>query len=161
MKQDFVRRTRIPGLDLGRAWKLIHDAEAIAGCSSHIDGAEEVGEREWTARLFSTVGPFTVRAPIQVSIIEEQPPLMVRVRIRGEERTVGTRLAVDMVGRLQPDTEMADALLEGSYEVTGTVANLGGALVRREAEAMIHEFWDRFCAMLSTQAQRRDVGRAD
>jgi carbon monoxide dehydrogenase subunit G len=161
MKQSFVRRSQIDGLDLAAAWDLIHDVRAIEACSSHIDEATAIAEREWSARLRSSVGPFTVSAPIQVRIMEEEPPSMVKVRIRGEDRVVGTRLAVDLVGRLLPDKETAAAVLEGSYEVTGQVANLGSALVKRQAEAMIQEFWVNFCAALSRHADARTTENSE
>lgn len=136
-------------------WDLLHDEAELASCSSHVeDVREEDPGRVWSATLTSAVGRFKIGAPIQLAIVEEEPLRRLVVRLSGEDRSVGTRLLVQASGSFEPNAGSVILHAEGTYEVTGTVANLGSALVRKQARQMLGEFWDRLVAKIAATDPR-------
>lgn len=136
MEDVFTREMKLASPD--GLWDLVHDVEALAACSAYVSDVTE-SEGGWQASLVSKVGPFKLEAPLFVEIVNEREMESIDVRARGEDTRVGTRLSVDATLELQPSQNRA--VLNGRYEVTGSVANLGSAVVRRHAKQMIDDFW--------------------
>lgn len=156
MKETFERGMAIHGLEPSTVWDLSHDHELLASCSSHIqDVVEDVAGTSWSATLSSRIGRFGVSAPITVEIEEELPSQRMVVRLSGEDRAVGTRLAVHIVAELDHAGNSVTVRMHGAYEVAGKVANLGSALVKKQASSMIDEFWINFGAEMKKQGADR------
>jgi len=85
---------------------------------------------------------------MDVEIVEEKPLEEVSIRASGQDRGPGTRLVVEALvrlDRLDGDTHLT---LQGWFDLRGRGAKLGAAVARRQAEAMIDEFWTNLTASL-------------
>lgn len=161
MIDTFSRSTQIElPLEGRRIWEFLHDERSMAECSQHIHDVQMTSPGgAWSAVLTSRIGRFTVSAPLTVTIVEEELGEWLSVEARGHDRKVGTRLHVTAVlrrenGDPEAGTEAGSRLhLEGCYEVTGKVANLGSGIVRRHAESMVEDFWTTFTSRVIAHAR--------
>jgi carbon monoxide dehydrogenase subunit G len=152
MKDTFERRMAV-GLPLADAWTYLHDVDALASCSSYLQPVEVIEDgRRWSTVLQDRVGPFRLSAPVVVEILDERDLQSIEMRASGQDRGLGTRLRVDaaMQCRHSDDGDGTALVMRGTYDVTGRVAALGAAVVRRQAGTMIDEFWRNLEALLGT-----------
>lgn len=132
-------------------WATLHDVDHLAACSSHLGPVTIIEpDQRWKTSLQDRVGPFKLSAPMDVEIIEESPLSEISIRASGQDRGLGTRLAVEATVQIHQTNGDAILALEGSYELKGRVASLGGTVARRQAETMIDEFWDNLTTGLQT-----------
>ncbi|MQA76748.1 MAG: hypothetical protein GEU88_21055, partial [Solirubrobacterales bacterium] len=109
---------------------------------SIVDDAQEI-ERlaRYTAVLMDRIGPFKLRADLDITVDEVREPHRIHVRAAGEDRQVGSRLVVDAVLEIEPDASGAHVRAGGTYEVTGRVAAMGGGTIRKKAERILDNFF--------------------
>lgn len=142
--QDSFERSMTIASAQETVWALLHDVDELASCSSHLGAVTTVEiNRLWKATLEDRVGPFKLSALIDVEIISEDPMETVAIRASGQDRGLGTRLVVEaaVTTRSADEPGTVDVVMQGSYDITGRVATLGAAVVRRQANSMLDEFW--------------------
>jgi carbon monoxide dehydrogenase subunit G len=156
MQDAFVREmtvSRVRGEDV---WPLLRDVDMLAGCSSAIGQVEErkLGQ-EWSVSLIRKVGRFQMAAPLDVVILSEDEGKELRVEARGTDRKIGARLNVDASMEMDT-TDQGDVRLRlrGHYEVTGRIASLGSAIVRRHAIELVDEFSQNLVVAVERRARQ-------
>jgi carbon monoxide dehydrogenase subunit G len=126
-----------------RAWDLLTDVEQVA---SWITILEEVRELDhlahYQAVLRDRVGPFKLRADLEIIVSEVTPGAAISFAAAGEDRQIGSRLAVSARMVLNRDTEgKTSVTVSGSYEVVGRVATLGAGAIRKKADTILSQFF--------------------
>jgi len=160
MREDFTREAEV-ALQRSVVWDVLNDVDALASCSTRLaEVTSVVADQEWQLVLSDRVGPMTLSAPMSVTVVERTPTEQVRIVARGHDRLLGTRLEVEAsVGCAEtPTVDQTRVTLVGSYDVSGKAANLGSTIVRRQAKAMIDEFWQNFSARLDQDDAARRPG---
>jgi len=122
-------------------WNVLID---VARVSSWVSVVGEVTEHEHLAR-YSTVledrlGPFKLRADLEVLVTAFSEHEFVTIRADGEDRQVGSRITVDATLALAPTDAGCEVRIEGRYEVTGRVATMGASTIRQKADKILSEF---------------------
>ena len=155
MEQEFSLRANV-ALNHELVWELVHDYQLLADCSSSVGQLSKVdADLKWKTSLSSQLGPFQISAPLVVEILEDDRESGNLVIVaQGEDKTVGTRLLIRANATIQPDSATAGAIvsLNGAYEVSGKVANLGSGLVKRHADRMLTEFWWNLLKVMDRRA---------
>ena len=141
-------RTIAVSADAATCWKILTDVERVAGWVSIVGS---VGEREhlrsYTALLEDRMGPFRLRADLEIQVRDVVEGRSLSLRAEGEDRQVASRIAVDATLRIAgPGVEEggddgSTVSVEGSYEVTGKVATLGASMIRSKAQKLLDEFF--------------------
>lgn len=138
----FDRRITSP-LTVAEVWRILTDVEVLA---SWIPIIEDVEVEQYLARyravIADRVGPFKLRADLDVRLSDVRPEEFVRLSASGEDRQVGSRIAVEVGVSLEPSTESGGTLISfsGNYAVVGRIATLGDGTIRRKADKLLEVF---------------------
>ena len=91
--------------------------------------------------LADKLGPFKLRADVNVVVGEREPGSSIRARGDGEDRQIGSRLVIEVALALEERDGSTQLDLSGSYEVTGRPASLGAGAIRKKAANILAEFF--------------------
>lgn len=138
---NFSRELEVTA-DAQQCWVVLTDVPRLVGWVSIVDEAKEIAELEhYTAVLLDRLGPFKLRADLDIVVSEVEPGRRIRVRASGEDRQVASRIAVDATMSLTPRDTGTTVSVNGSYEVVGRVATLGAGMIANKAQKLINEFF--------------------
>lgn len=143
MQQEFIREFDA-GAPATQIWTTIIEVERLVSWISILHSAQEV-ERlaRYTATLEDRLGPFRLRADLEVTVTEAVEARSITVHAEGEDRQVGSRIGVTGTLALQPIESGTHVVVTGNYEVTGKAASLGAGSIRKKANAILDEFCSR------------------
>ena len=133
-----------------RVWEVLMDVERVAGWVGLVGEVREIEPlARYQAELTDRMGPFRLRADLQVRILEIEQGRRVALEAEGEDRQVRSRIKLEVALHVRDGTsESTDVRLEGRYEVTGRVATLGASMIRHKAQKIL----DHFCAQAEEAA---------
>jgi uncharacterized protein len=125
------------------SWAAMVDVPRLVSWVSIVEDAVEVEPlSNYTAVLMDRLGPFKLRADLEVTVSDVQMGSSLKVRAVGEDRQVGSRLLVlaDLV--VKPAEDGSTIVVDGVYEVTGKVASMGSGTINKKAQKILDEFFD-------------------
>lgn len=145
MASDEFRREVVAKTDRRSTWSVLTDVSRIAGWVSIVSEVREAARLErYSAVLADRVGPFKLKADLDVRVSEAVDGERLHVVAAGEDRQVSSRLSVDAVLTLREDSPTSTLVtIEGRYEVVGRVASMGTGIITRKAEKILEEFFER------------------
>jgi carbon monoxide dehydrogenase subunit G len=149
MRQEFHKTVSVDA-PVGAVWSAVGDVREVLGWISIVEAVHEVeaGNR-YTVVLADKLGPFKLRADVDVAVQERLEGKRIVARGDGEDRQIGSRLTIEVALDLA-STETGTAIdVRGSYEVTGRPASLGAAAIRKKAQKILDEFFAR-AALVAT-----------
>ena len=144
-------RSQIVAADPERCWTVYTDVPRLVTWVSILDDAKEIAPLEtYTAVLADRLGPFKLKADLDIKVSEVLPGEHIRVRADGEDRQVASRIAIDAV--LAMDRQEIGTLVcaRGNYEVVGRVATMGASMIVKKANKILDEFFARSVAELGS-----------
>jgi len=138
------------GSDREKCWAVLTDVPRLVSWVSIVQDAQEVSPLErYTAVLMDRLGPFKLRADLDISVDEVRENEHVHVKAAGEDRQVSSRIGIDASLSLTPtDGGGTRIAVTGSYEVIGRVATLGAGMIRQKAAKILDEFFAHAAAEL-------------
>jgi carbon monoxide dehydrogenase subunit G len=135
-------------------WDFLWDVPRLAAC---IPGATEVrtiedGKR-YAAVVGERVGPFRVRFPLEIEVLDVEPPLRLRARAGGRD--------VNVDGLVKVDIDVSLTVVEGGtalrlcaeIAVLGKLGTLGHSVIVRKGTEIV----DRFAGAVRTHLEARGV----
>lgn len=131
--------------DATTCWKVLTDVPRLVDWVSIVDDAQEIDPLgKYSAVLMDRLGPFKLKADLDISVSDVEIGKRIRVRAAGEDRQVSSRIGIDAVLTLV-DLDDGGTLVgvDGSYEVVGRVATLGAGMIRQKAAKILDEFFGR------------------
>ena len=135
-------RTISVGADAASCWKVLTDVQRVAGWVSIVGAVDEREHlRSYGAVLEDRMGPFRMRADLDIDVRDVIEGRSISLRAEGEDRQVASRIAVDATLRIEGDGEGSTVAVEGTYEVTGKIATLGASMIRNKARKLLDEFF--------------------
>lgn len=143
MRQEFRERVRLAG-DREAVWETVGDVPTVLSWISIVGAAEEVEpDSRYRAVLEDRLGPFRLRADLDVHVLTREAGHRISARGDGEDRQIGSRLIVEVELVLEEEPEGGTAVdVHGSYEVTGRPASLGASSIRKKAAKVLAEFFE-------------------
>ena len=143
MASEQFARELVVTSDPGRCWAVLTDVGQVA---SWVTIAHDVKEIErlaaYTAVLQDKLGPFKLRAllDIRVEVLEEGR--QVRMRASGKDVQINSQITVDATLSLRPTDDGGTVVsTEGTYQVVGRVATMGAGVIRKKADKILEEFF--------------------
>jgi carbon monoxide dehydrogenase subunit G len=125
------------------AWGVLTDVERMASWVAVLEKVEVLAELEhYSAVLADRLGPFKLRADLDILLSDVEINRRVRVRAEGEDRQVASRITIDAVLSIEPRGEGSMVRVQGSYDVAGRVATLGASIIAKKADHLLAEFFD-------------------
>jgi uncharacterized protein len=140
MIQSFARTVVLPA-QVDRTWQVVGAfAEVLSWFSIVADATEIEPSRRYAAVLADRIGPFRLRADLNIDIAMDEARRTIRAQGSGEDRQIGSRIAINV--ELQLSAVKGDTQLDvrGTYEITGRPATLGAASIIKKAERALDEF---------------------
>lgn len=142
MASDTFERRQHVRADAAQCWAALTDVQRLASWVSVLQEVEELAHLEsYKAVLQSRVGPLKLRANLDVSVEVIQEGSHVRVKAAGRDAQVNSAISIDAALRLEEGDSGTDVITEGSYQVTGRVASMGGGIIRKKAKEVLEEFF--------------------
>lgn len=154
MHQTFERRFEV-AVPPGQVWQTVTDVERLVSWISVLHSAREIEPLStYTATLEDRLGPFRLRADLDVTVTDSTPPEQITVRAEGEDRQVGSRISVLGTVTLRPAGAGTAVTVVGEYEVTGRAASLGASTIRKKANVILEEFCVQATAELGAASSK-------
>jgi uncharacterized protein len=138
---NFTRELTVSA-DPAACFQALTDVPRLVSWVAIVDNAVE-HERlaSYSAVLLDRLGPFKMRADLDIKLSEVSEPSHLRVQAAGEDRSVASRLGVDATLRLEEAGPGTRILVKGSYEVVGKVATLGAGTITKKANKILDDFF--------------------
>lgn len=126
----------------GSCWDTLTDVPTLVSWISVLDEGREIEPlQRYSAVLMDKVGPFRLKADLDIRLSDVRPGSQVRLRAAGEDRQVGSRISVDAEVRLAARGDGTALSVDGFYEVAGRIATLGAGTIRKKADNLLDEFF--------------------
>jgi uncharacterized protein len=124
------------------SWAALIDVSRLVSWVSVLEDAVELEPlSKYTAVLQDRLGPFKLRADLDVTVSEVEQGSSLKVRAVGEDRQVGSRLLVLASLQVRPKSDGSTIVVDGVYEVTGKVASMGSGTINKKAQKILDEFF--------------------
>lgn len=124
-------------------WQLVTDVSQLVSWISILGEATEIEPlAQYSAVLVDKIGPFKLRADLDIRLSDVVPGQSLTLVATGEDRQVSSRIRVNAVLTVQATPDGSSVGVSGSYEVTGRVATMGAGTIRKKATKLIDEFFD-------------------
>lgn len=150
-REEFSRNIAAP-CSRSEAWKVLTDVQKLASWISIVNSLKEHAPLDsYTAVLEDRLGPFRLRADLDIDVIGIVEDEEITARASGEDRQVSSRIAVQCRLALEDaGSGGTNVQLYGTYEVVGRVASLGESSIKRKANIVLEEFFTNLSDALAS-----------
>ncbi len=139
--QDVARTVRVAARPEA-AWAALLDFPRVASWLPVVRDLREVEPlRRYTTVLEDRLGPFAMRADLQIDVAADASQHRLRVSGAGEDRQVASRISAALDLTVVPQGEGSDIVVSGRYEITGRIATLGAGAIRKKGEKVLEDFF--------------------
>jgi uncharacterized protein len=140
-REEFERRLQLSSPP-DEVWRVVTDVPRLIEWISILEDAETVEElSRYRATLRDRLGMFSLRADLDIRITDHEDAKWLRGTAEGEDRQVGSRIAVALELSLDGEGGGTELTVTGTYEVTGRVATMGASTIHRKADKIVEEFF--------------------
>ncbi|WP_321945768.1 SRPBCC family protein [Paraburkholderia sp. J10-1] len=136
-----------------RAWALMQDIEAVAGCMPGAKITERVDDTHYKGTITVRLGPATMSFKGDIEVLAlDAAARSLHLLGKGTDSTGSSAATMDLTASVEPTGETCT--LTGKSEVTmsGKAAALGGRLMGPVSEQLLKQFVANFSARLSAMA---------
>src|SRR5689334_11639298 len=130
------------------AWNLLRDTKRLSALIPSVESvtpvdADGAGER-YLAKVVERVGPFRLRLNLEVRSVQAVQPPLLQAEVSGVDLLGQTRLSGTLSVELKKASSAETLLtMDSRLEVTGKLATLGAAPIRRRANELFARFAER------------------
>jgi carbon monoxide dehydrogenase subunit G len=141
MKQEFHEVLQLKATPEA-VWKTVSDIPTVLSWISIVGSVQEIqrGER-YSVVLEDKLGPFRLRADLDIAVRERVDGRSIRATGDGEDRQAGSRLIIEVALDVAERDYGTELDVSGTYEVTGRPAALGAGSIRKKAAKILTEFF--------------------
>lgn len=148
-----IEREVTIGASQARVWEFLWDVPRLAAC---IPGASDVraiedGKR-YAAVVADKVGPFRVKFPLEIEVLEVHAPDHLRARAGGRDTMVDGLVKVDLDVSLAEAAQGTALRLAADIAVLGKLGTLGHSVIVRRGNDIIDRFTSAVCRALENPA---------
>jgi carbon monoxide dehydrogenase subunit G len=131
-----------------RVWAAIWDIPTLASWVPGCTSAVALDESTYRAHLEQRVGPLTASFDLHLSVVETEPPELIRIHGEGADRRLRSDIRVDTEVTLEPAGEATVFRYRHDLSVFGRLGALGFPVIQRKARDIEAEFARRASASL-------------
>jgi carbon monoxide dehydrogenase subunit G len=126
-----------------QTWAALTNVPLLVAWVSAVEDAIEIEPlAKYTAVLMDRLGPFKLRADLDIVLTDVVVGKSLVVKASGEDRQVGSRLSVEVSLSIEPLKPRGNLVsVRGAYEVTGKVAGMGSGSINKKGEKIMDEFF--------------------
>lgn len=138
-----------------QVWDVLWEVERIARCLPGCERAETVVEHEqYEAIVQERVGPFKVKFPLQIRVIEADAPHRIKAQASGKDSAMGSSLKVTFELNITPLEGGSRIDLAADAAILGKIASLGQGIIAKKADAIVTQFAERIRREIAPSASR-------
>ena len=136
-------RTVTVNADRDLTWATITDVDELASWVGILHDIEVVSFLEkYNAVLEDKVGPFKLRADLAIDVAVPEDRVRVELTAAGRDRAVDSKIVINASLELSDIEAGGTAIaVEGTYQVTGRAASMGGGIIRKKADGVLNDFF--------------------
>src|SRR2546429_6370288 len=132
------------------AWNLLRDTKRLAALIPSVESVTSVDVEKHVARIVERVGPFRLSLKLEVKIVQAVEPSLLQAELSGADSHGQNRLSGTICAELKKASSAGTLLsMDSRVEVTGTLATLGAAPIRRRANELFAQFAERLQGQFS------------
>ena len=132
------------------AWNLLRDMKRLAALIPSVESVTPVDVEKHVARIVERVGPFRLSLKLEVKIVQAVEPSLLQAELSGADSHGQNRLSGTICAELKKASSAGTLLsMDSRVEVTGTLATLGAAPIRRRANELFAQFAERLQGQFS------------
>ncbi|PYR99287.1 MAG: hypothetical protein DMG16_18445 [Acidobacteria bacterium] len=132
------------------AWNLLRDTKRLAALIPSVESVTPVDVEKHVARIVERVGPFRLSLKLEVKIVQAVEPSLLQAELSGADSHGQNRLSGTICAELKKASSAGTLLsMDSRVEVTGTLATLGAAPIRRRANELFAQFAERLQGQFS------------
>ncbi len=141
MFQEFTKTIELTSAPK-TVWDAMLDVRRVASWLSIVRDVTDVDPpRRYTALLEDRLGPFAMRADLEVTVEADQDRQRMHVAAAGEDRQVASRISATIDLAIEPRPTGTGLTVSGRYEITGRIATLGSGPIRKKGDKVLEEFF--------------------
>ena len=150
MARETLERSLTVAAPADAVWERLTDMTTVASWLPVVHSVSEVAPLQtYRAILQDKVGPFSLKADLDIDVTELDEHRRIAVHAAGEDRQVRSRITIDAAVEIGATDGTTAVSVSGTYEITGRVATLGASTIRAKARKMVDEFCVRAQAGLA------------
>lgn len=134
-------------VDPGRAWAILSDLKAVAGCMPGAELTEQLSDTSYKGGVKVKVGPAVAQFGGQVDVLEKDDPGRKMVlRGKGADKG-GSSASMDLAATIEADpANPAASVLHGDAAVivNGKFAQFGGRMMVQVSDMILAQFVENF-----------------
>ncbi len=132
-------------IEIGRSpeqvWGFLWDVERVTRCLPGCREARTVVPHErYAAVVGERVGPFTVKFPLEIQILEVEERRRLKAQAAGRDPAMGSSLRVMLELSLEPRDDGCIVHLVSDATVLGKLGTLGQGMIQRKADQIMDQF---------------------
>lgn len=135
-------------VDAARAWQVLRDVKATAGCMPGAEITEQVDDTHYKGTVKVKVGPANAAfgGDIEVKALDEATRTL-QLLGKGSERG-GSTASMDLTATVEPGETPTTSVLVGTaaVAVNGKFAQFGGRMMVQVSDMLLAQFADNFRA---------------
>lgn len=141
MFQEFTKTIQLTSTP-ATVWSAMLDVRRVAAWLSIVRDVTDVDPpRRYTALLEDRLGPFAMRADLEVTVEADPDRQRMHVAAVGEDRQVASRISATIDLAIEPRQPGTGLTVSGRYEITGRIATLGSGPIRKKGDKVLEEFF--------------------
>lgn len=122
-------------------WTFLWDVPRVVGClPGCVEASEVEPQRRYRARMQQRVGPISLDVPLDVEIVEAEPPRRIVLKASGRDRLVGAEIVLRVALDCAAGAAGSTLRIEADGRVLGKLGALGHGIIQRKAEEAVDEF---------------------
>ena len=134
-------------------WDFLWDVPRLTACVPVCEEVQEiVAKTRYQAVVRDKVGPFMLRVPLAVEVLEATAPARLRARAQGRDAAVQSLVKVELTLVLVETSAQTTTLQVGAdVTVLGKLGTLGHGVIVRRGEAIVTQFASALQAALGQE----------
>ena len=141
MFQEFTKTIQLTA-PAATVWDAMLDVRRVASWLAIVRDVKDADPpRRYTALLEDRLGPFAMRADLDVTVEADALQHRMHVAAAGEDRQVASRISATIDLAIEPGDAGTVVTVTGRYEITGRIATLGSGPIRKKGDKVLEEFF--------------------
>ncbi len=131
-------------------WDLLWNVPRLVACVPGCDGAEELEPyQRYQATIREKVGPFRIKIPLDIEVLENVPPERLVAQAKGRDGMVQSHVKIELeVTLIEVKPHVTELRLRADVAVLGKLGTLGHSVIIRKGDNIMGQFAARLQAEL-------------
>lgn len=139
------------GVPPDRVWAFLWDVQRVAKCLPGCREARTLVPRErYECVVSERVGPFKVRFPMDIQVLEVEEHRRLKVQAAGRDAAMGSSLKVILDLALEGTDSGSTITMTSDTSILGKLGAVGHGVIQRKADDLLTQFADAVRRELET-----------